>query len=443
MKRLLFNAFSMNCVSHIQHGLWGRSDTRQVEYKSLDPWIELVQILERGKFDALFLADVPGIYDNYNGGPEAALRNAMQVPTNDPAMLIPAMAAVTTDLGLAFTNSILTDHPYTFARKMSTLDHLTNGRVGWNIVTSYLPGAARNLGYDDLPDHDTRYDQADDFMDVVCKLWEQSWEDDAVVRDVEHGIYTDPSKVHTIDHVGPYYTVPGPHICEPSPQRTPVLFQAGTSDRGREFAARHAECAFVTTRGAGVQTIVDDVRARAARYGRQPDDIKFVVAVSPIVGGTEAEARAKEADLRQSLSIEGGLVHMSGTVGVDLGQIDPDQPIGSFDFNRMTGVIKSMAEAEPDKTLTFGDLARRQMSGQWMTGTPEQLADRFERLGQHGADGFNLVYTTTPGTFVDFIDGVVPVLQDRGLMQTEYTPGTLREKLFGSRSRRGQTPKGE
>ncbi len=435
MKRFLFNAFSMNCVSHIQHGMWGRSDTRQVEYKSLDPWIELVQLLERGKFDALFLADVAGIYDTYGGGPDAALRTGMQVPVNDPAMLISAMATVTSDLGLAFTSSVLSEHPYTFARKMSTLDHLTNGRVGWNIVTSYLPGAAVNLGYADLPDHDERYDRADDFMDVVCKLWEQSWEDDAVVCDAEHGVYTDPSKVHTIDHVGPYYSVPGPHICEPSPQRTPLLFQAGTSERGREFAARHAECAFVTSPARGVRHIVDDVRARAVRLGRSPDDIKFLLGVSPIVGGTEAEAKAKENDLRESLSVEGGLVHMSGTVGVDLSEIDPDQPIGSFDFNRMTGVLKTMAETEPDKTQTFGDLARRQMSGQWMTGTPEQLADRFVRLGEAGADGFNLVYSTTPGTFADFIDGVVPVLQERGLMQSEYAPGTLREKVFGRKGR--------
>jgi alkanesulfonate monooxygenase SsuD/methylene tetrahydromethanopterin reductase-like flavin-dependent oxidoreductase (luciferase family) len=192
----------------------------------------------------------------------------------------------------------------------------------------------------------------------------------------------------------------------------------------------------VVAHGRGLRSIVDDVRARAVRYGRQPDDIKFVLAVSPIVGGTEAEARAKESDLRESLSIEGGLVHMSGNLGVDLGEVDPDQPIGSFDFNRVTGIVKSMAEAEPDKTMTFGDLARRQMSGQWMTGTPEQLADRFERLAEHGADGFNLIYTTTPGTFVDFIDGVVPVLQDRGLMQTEYTPGTFRQKLFGTSQRK-------
>ncbi len=430
-KRLVFNAFSMNCVSHIQHGLWGRGDTRQLEYNRLEPWVELAKILEKGCFDALFLADVVGIYDNYDGGPEAAIRNGMQVPVNDPMLLIPAMAAVTEHLGFAFTASVLAEHPYTFARRVSTLDHLTRGRIGWNIVTSYLPGAARNLGYDDLPDHDSRYDLADDYMDVVYKLWESSWEDDAVIRDRDRGVYADPAKVHSIDHVGPYFNVPGPHLCEPSPQRTPVLFQAGTSPRGRDFAARHAEAAFVIAHRRSLAPLVDDVRSRAVGFGRRGNDIRFVVAVSPVVGGTEREAKAKEADLLESLSVEGGLVHMSGNLGVDLAQLDPDRPIEDFDFNRVTGVLQHMAE-DAGRGLTIGDLAKRQMSGQFMTGTPEQIADRMSRLAEAGADGFNLIYSTTPGTFVDFIDGVAPLLQDRGLMQTEYQPGTLRAKLTGS-----------
>lgn len=430
--RIMFNAFSMNCVSHLQHGLWGRSDTRQMEYAQLDPWLELAQILEKGCFDTLFLADVTAIYDNYDGGPEAAIRNAMQVPVNDPMMLVPAMASVTEHLGFAVTSSVLSEHPYNFARRASTLDHLTGGRFGWNIVTSYLPGTARNLGLADLPDHDRRYDLADDYMDVVYKLWETSWDDDAVVRDIERGVYADPSRVHTIDHEGPYFTVPGPHVCEPSPQRTPVLFQAGSSERGRAFAARHAEATFVVAHRAGLTSLVSDVRGRVEASGRRGEDIKFVLAVCPVVGGTEAEARAKAAELTEQLSIEGGLVHMSGNLGVDLGALDPDRPIADLEFNRVTGILRHVAEQEPDKTLTVGDLARRQMSGQFMVGSNEQIADRLERLVAAGADGFNLVYTSTPGSFVDFIDGVAPILQDRGLMQREYQPGTLREKLTGS-----------
>ena len=428
-KRLLFNAFSMNCVSHIHHGLWGREDTRQLEYTSLDAWVDLAKTLEEAKFDSLFLADVVGVYDVYKGGPETSIREAMQIPVNDPTLLIPTMAHATENLGFAYTGSILAEHPFNFARRASTLDHLSNGRVAWNIVTSYLPSAARNLGFDDLPKHDDRYDRGDDYLEVLYKLWEASWEDDAVVRDLERGIYADPAKVHTIDHSGPYYTVPGPHLCEPSPQRTPLLFQAGSSDRGREFAARHAECVFILGTGRG--ELIADLRERAAKHGRRLEDIKICLGVSLVIGGSEAEAHAKANDLQQTLSLDGGLSHMSGHLGVDLGDVDPDRPISEFEFNGVLGFLKSFAAREPDKTLTFGDLARRQLSGNWIVGSDEQIADKLQAFGETGADGFNLVYATTPGTFVDFIEGVAPILKSRGLMQTEYEPGPLRQKIFG------------
>ena len=429
-KRLLFNAFSMNCVSHIHHGLWRRPDTRQLDYASLDPWVELATLLERAKFDTLFLADVSGVYDNYKGSAETAIREAMQIPINDPSLLIPAMAHATEHLGFAFTGSVLAEHPFNFARRASTLDHLTDGRIAWNIVTSYLPSAAQNLGFDDLPRHDDRYDRGDDYLDVLYKLWEGSWEDDAVVRDTGRGIYADPAKVHRIDHDGPYYRVPGPHLCEPSRQRTPLLFQAGSSDRGREFAARHAECIFIV--GSGREKLIADVRARAEKFGRHPDDLKFCLGVSLVIGGTEAEAQAKASELGETLSVEAGLAHMSGHLGADLGAVDLTKPIAEFDFNGVLGFLKSFADQTPDKTLTFGDLARRQMSGQWLVGSAEQIADRLEALAATGLDGFNLVYATTPGTFVDFIEGVAPILKQRGLMQSEYADGALREKLFGS-----------
>ena len=428
-KRLLFNAFSMNCVSHIHHGLWRRADSRQLDYASLDPWVELAQLLERAKFDSLFLADVVGTYDVYKGGPETSIREAMQIPVNDPTLLIPAMAHATEHLGFAYTGSIFAEHPFNFARRASTLDHLSKGRVAWNIVTSYLPNAAQNLGFDDLPAHDDRYARGDDYLEVLYKLWEASWEDDAVLRDVNRGVYADPSKVHRIDHHGPYYDVPGPHLCEPSPQRTPLLFQAGSSDRGREFAARHAECVFIA--GGGRAELIADLRARAARYGRRPEDIKICLAVSLVIGGTESEARAKADDLNEMLSIEGGLSHMSGHLGADLSAFDPAQPIADHEFNGVLGFLKSFAANAPEGGLTFGDLARRQMSGQWIVGSAEQIADKLAAYGQSGVDGFNLVYATTPGTFVDFIEGVAPILKQRGLMQSEYAPGPLRQKIFG------------
>jgi long-chain alkane monooxygenase len=434
-KRLLFNAFAMNCVSHIQHGLWVRDDTRQLEYTSLDTWTELAKVLERGRFDALFLADVIGAYDSYRGGWETSVVEAMQIPANDPMLLIPAMLTATTDLGFAFTSSVLQAHPFTFARQVSTLDHLSGGRVGWNVVTSYLPNAGRNLGFDGLPPHDERYERADEYLDVLYKLWEGSWEDDAVLRDRDRRRYADPAKVHAIDHKGRWYEVEGPHLAEPSPQRTPVLYQAGTSDRGREFAARHAEAIFVVGSRSGpssAASIGADVRARAARYGRAPEDIVVVQGLSPVVGGSEEEARRKEAELKEQLSDDGGLAHMSGNIGIDLGSIDLDRPLHTFESNATQGIIKAMIEAAPDKTRTFRDLVRRQIQSSFLTGSPEQVADALARWGESGVDGFNLVYSTLPGTFVDFVDGVVPVLQSRGLMQREYEPGPLRQKLFGS-----------
>jgi long-chain alkane monooxygenase len=430
-RRMFLNAFSMNCVSHIQQGLWVRDDTRQREYHSLEPWLELARILERGRFDALFLADVTGVYDVYKGGPETALREAVQVPTNDPMLLLPALATVTEHLGLAFTSSVYQAHPFTFARQLSTLDHLTGGRAAWNIVSSYLPNSSANLGLDSLPAHDDRYDRADEYLEVCYKLWEGSWEDDAVVVDREAGIYADSAKVHRIDHHGTHFDVAGPHLCEPSPQRTPLLFQAGTSERGREFCARHAECAFIVSSRKGATKLIADVRSRAERYGRRPTDVRFFQALTPVVGGTEAEARAKADELAEQLSPEAGLVHLAGNVGVDLGSLDLDEPLESFRYEGVQGFVKSLIDSAPPGTRTLGDLARRNMTGQFTVGSPEQVADYMQSFFDAGVDGFNLVYTTTPGTFVDFIDAVVPVLQERGLVQTEYAPGPLRQKLFG------------
>jgi len=431
-RRLRLNAFTMNVVSHIVQGQWTREDTRQREYYSLAPWVELAQILERGRFDAIFFADVIGAYDSYRGNRHASVANAVQFPVNDPSALIPALALVTENLGFAFTLSILQEHPFSFARRASTLDHLTNGRVAWNIVTSYLENAARNLGFDTLPLHDNRYVRGAEYMEVLYKLWEGSWEDDAVVVDRQRGIYADPAKVHTIDHAGEFYDVVGPHLCEPSPQRTPVLFQAGSSEAGREFAARHAEATFIVARSIeGAAANVADVRGRAARYGRDPRDILVFQGLTVITGGTEAEARAKEREVREQLSEEGTLAVVSGWLGVDLSAYDPDEPIGEIRTNAQQGMIKALVEAAPDQTWRFGDLIKT-IANTFIVGSVEQIADELARWQTEAdIDGINLTYTTTPGSFEDFVDGVVPILQERGLAQREYAPGTLREKLIG------------
>ena len=421
----------MNCVSHIQQGMWTREDTRQTEFNSLEPWIELAQIAERGCFDTIFLADVMGLYDNYKGGSETSFREAMQVPVNDPMLLIPAMASVTKHLGFAFTSSVLQAHPFTFARQLSTLDHLTNGRIAWNVVTSYLPNAGHNLGFDGLPPHEERYEIAEEYLEVIYKLLEGSWADNAVVNDRKRRIYVDPGRVRKIHHHGAYFDVAGPHLSAPSTQSTPVLFQAGMSERGREFATRHAECVFVVGSSRSGEAIEADLEKRLRLNGRSRADIKLIGGVAPIVGGTEAEAKTKRKEYEQTLSIEAGLAHISGNIGADLGDIDPDQPLESFETERVQGFIKNLLESAPPGTRTMGDLIKTNLAGAWLSGSVEQVADELERRFNNGIDGFNLTYTVTPGTFIDFVEGVVPILQERGLVQHDYAEGSLRTKLFG------------
>ena len=429
---MVLNAFSMNCVSHIQQGMWTREDTRQVEFGSLDPWIELAKVAEKGCFDTIFLADVIGLYDNYKGNADTSFREAMQVPVNDPMLLIPAMAAVTEHLGFAFTSSILQAHPFTFARQLSTLDHLTDGRVAWNIVTSYLPNAGSNLGFDGLPGHEERYARADEYLEIIYKLLEGSWADDAVVNDRQRRMYVNPDRVRPINHRGPHYDVAGPHLSAPSLQRTPVLFQAGMSETGREFAAQHAECVFVVGSSRSGPAIAADLHQRALSYGRSDSDLMLIGGVAPIVGGTEAEALEKRDEYENDLSIEAGLAHISGNIGADLGDIDPAEPLENFRTEGVQGFVKNLLDSAPPGTRTMGDLVRSNLAGAWLVGSAEQVADELQRRFESGLDGFNLTYTVTPGTFVDFVEGVVPILQERGLVQSEYSTGSLRRKLFGS-----------
>jgi FMN-dependent oxidoreductase (nitrilotriacetate monooxygenase family) len=294
VSRILLNAFDMACVGHQSAGLWRHPHDQGHRYRDLDYWTELAQLLERGGFDALFLADVLGVYDVYGGSRDAAVRQAAQIPVNDPVLAVPAMAAVTERLGFGVTVSLAYEQPYALARRLTTLDHLTKGRVAWNIVTSYLDSAARNLGRGEQIPHDERYELAEEYLQVCYKLWEGSWESDAVVRDAVRGVFTDPAKVHDIEHKGRYFDVPGPFLCEPSPQRTPVLFQAGASPRGSRFAGTHAEAVFVSGPSPAVlRRSVEAVRASAEAAGRDPGAVKVFAMLTAIAGATDAEAIAK------------------------------------------------------------------------------------------------------------------------------------------------------
>ncbi|WP_248765700.1 LLM class flavin-dependent oxidoreductase [Pseudomonas protegens] len=430
-KKILLNAFNMNCVGHINHGLWTHPRDNSTQYKTLEYWTELAQLLERGLFDGLFIADIVGVYDVYQNSVDVPLKESIQLPVNDPLLLVSAMAAVTKNLGFGLTANLTYEAPYLFARRLSTLDHLSRGRVGWNIVTGYLDSAAQAMGLKEQIEHDRRYDQADEYLEVLYKLWEGSWEDDAVLNDREQRIYAQPGKVHKVEHQGEFYQVSGYHLCEPSPQRTPVLFQAGSSDRGLLFAGRHAECVFISGQNkAATKAQVDKVRASAVAAGRNPGDIKVFMGLNVIVSETEELAWKKHAEYRSHASAEAGVAHFSASTGIDFSQYEIDEPIQ---------YVKSNAIQSATKNLQNNDWTRRKLldqhalGGRYFTvvGSPQQVADDLESwIAETGLDGFNLTRIVTPESYVDFIDLVIPELQRRGSYKTAYDDGTLREKLF-------------
>lgn len=433
-KHVLLNAFSMNCIGHIHHGMWTHPLDQSVDFTSLNYWLELAKTLERGLFDGLFIADILGVYDVYQQGIALTARESIQLPVNDPLMLIPAMASVTQHLGFGVTANLSYDAPYPFARRFSTLDHLTGGRIGWNIVTGYLDSAARAMGQTQLVDHDRRYDQADEFLDVSYQLWEGSWEDDAVVADKQRRLYADSSKIHPVRHHGEFYQLEGYHLSSPSPQRTPLLFQAGSSERGSRFAAQHAECTFVsggTLQGTRAQ--VDKLRQAARDQGRQPDDIKVFMGISVIVAPTEAEARSKHQEYLRYASPEAGLAHFSSSVGIDFAQFGLDEPVNSGPTRAIESVSKAFDGWTPRRLLEQHALGGRYTL---IVGSPSQVADQLLTwMDETGIDGFNLTRIVNPQSYIDFIDLVVPELQQRGRYKTAYLPGTFREKLFGHSAR--------
>jgi len=410
---------------------WNHPQSTGFDYLNLDSWVKLAQALEDANFDAFFWADHLGVHDIFRSSYEDAVRNAMQYPVADPMILAATLAASTTNLGFAFSANVIQDHPYVFARRLSTLDHLTRGRIAWNIVTSFQPSAWRNLGHSQMRSHDSRYEQADEYVQVLYKLLEGSWEDDAVVRDLEKAVYADPGKVHPIEHEGQYYKVPGIQTVEPSPQRMPVLFQAGTSTAGREFAANNAEAIFMLPMDpAGARRTIDGIRAQFVECGRRASDALFFVSESVIVGSTEEEAKRKLEEFRAYRHEDFDLIFASSNFGFDLSVVDPDTPIADLEFNAVQGQIRAFADSAPDKNLTLRDMAATLSANLLTVGTPEQIADKFEAWQAAGVNGINLASVGGYLDVYDFIEHVVPVLKKRGLMQKEYAPGTLREKLF-------------
>ena len=365
------------------------------------------------------------------------MRTGSQVPVNDPLLLAPLMSQATRHLCFGVTCAVSYEHPYPFARRMSTLDHLTGGRIAWNSVTGYVDSAARNMGLERQMAHDDRYDYADEYLDVCYKLWESSWEPGVVLRDKAGGVFTDPARVHAIAHQGKEFRVPGIHLCEPSPQRTPVLYQAGATARGKNFAGRHAECVFIS---APTQKVlrqgVQGIRDAARLEGRDPFAIKIFAMFTVIVDETEAGAQRKLDEYRRHVSVEGALTLLSGWTGVDMSGYAPDDAIRYIENDAGRSALESFTRADPDRVWTVREVA------QWVCiggrgpvavgGAPAQVADAMEDwVKQTRIDGFNLTYIVAHDTFRDIADLVVPELQRRGRYKKAYAEGTLREKLFG------------
>ncbi len=441
-RQIHMNAFTQCSICHHSKGQWKHPlDGSSHGYKDVDYWVDLARTLERGCFDTLFLADVHGTYNVYKGGRETAVRHAVQFPSNDPTLVISAMAYATRHLGFACTYSTTYFPPYQAAKVFSTLDHLTRGRIAWNIVTSYLADANANFGLDDQMAHDERYERAEEYMEVVYQLWEHSWEEDAVVRDAVNDVHTDPDRVHQIDYQGRWFSVPGPHMCEPSPQRTPVLYQAGQSGRGVKFAARHAEAVFaiyphLEAARKGVALVRKETRAAK----REPSHVKVFPGITVIVAPSDEEARLKLETCKRYRSPEGALALFCGWVGLDLAAFGDDVNILDMKTDAIQGLVNYFAELDPNRHWTIHDIGELISIGSVMpkiVGSPQTVADELEGwVEESDCDGFNLVPVNQPSGFHDFVDLVVPELQRRGRMRTAYEGETLRELYFGVGNKR-------
>ncbi|WP_020498704.1 LLM class flavin-dependent oxidoreductase [Sciscionella marina] len=429
---LRFSAFVMNTTSHIVHGLWRHPEARQHEFNDLEHWVSLAKTLERGGFDFIFFADVIGLYGDYRGDFRKYAETGLQIPSNDPTVIASAIAYATERIGIALTSSILQQHPFNWARQLSTLDHASNGRIAWNIVTSALANAHRNFGLDDLTPHEQRYRWADEYLEVTYKLWEGSWEDDALVGD-KTGVHALYEKIHKIDHIGERYRVEGPHLVSPSPQRTPVLFQAGSSPTGRAFAARNAEAQFIMTPRTDIaERLIADTRELVAGSGRGPRDLKFFQGLSFVIGSTEQEARRKNAELEEYVDADGMVAHLSGGLGgIDLGRYELDTPLKDVHGEGTQSTLQWVRDSVRGREATVRDLGLLQSRNTRVVGTPERIADRLTAWRAAGIDGVNVINATLPGSYAEFIEHVMPVLVQRGLARPVTETGTARRKLSG------------
>jgi FMN-dependent oxidoreductase (nitrilotriacetate monooxygenase family) len=434
-KQLHLNLFILGVGHH--EGVWRDGTTSPESLYELDFYRGLAQVAEAGKFDSLFLADIPSLAANIRYNPPIGL---------EPITTISSLSAATEKIGLIATVSTTYFEPYNVARLFASLDHLSGGRTGWNIVTTSVPATAYNFGRSPHAEHSVRYARSREFVDVVTRLWD-SWEEDAIILDREAGHYADPEKIHDIDHRGTTFQVKGALNIPRVPQGRPVLVQAGSSEDGKQFAARYAEAIFTSQFTVEeARLFYSDVKSRAERLGRDPEEIKILPGIIPILGSTEEEARGRAQELMDLTRPEAGLAALKTQLGgVDLSDHPLDEPFPDIgEAHEAKGgrqrfeLIVNMARQEH---LTLREVLQRLAGGHGhrvFVGTPEQLADEFELwLATEAADGFNLMPPTLPGSFETFVDEVVPLLQRRGIFREDYSGSTLREH-YGLRQPRNQ-----
>lgn len=422
-------------ASHVahSHAAW-RHPASEPDFFGPDYWHRVGRTLERGLFDFVFFADLLAVPTNFGGDEDEALRRGTQASaTIDPSLVVASIAAVTRNLGVAITKSTTYFHPFELARILASLDHLSRGRAGWNIVTSLSSAEARNFGIEKALDHDLRYDRAQEFVEAAVALWE-SWEPGALVLDKVGGTFADPDKVHAVHHDGQYYKTRGPLPTPRSPQGRPVLFQAGSSPKGKDFAARWADAIFeIDPTPEGRRAYYDDVKSRASNAGRNPEDIRILPSFIPFVGETSSIAREKQAFHNELADPVSGLITLSVHTDHDFSAYDLDAPVEQVEVPGSQGLFDVARRLSERDSLTLREVGKLYAQGVLLpqfVGTASEIADEIEASFTGGeADGFILSAAQSPGTFDDFVDQVVPELQRRKLFRDEYTGSTLRENL--------------
>jgi FMN-dependent oxidoreductase (nitrilotriacetate monooxygenase family) len=433
-RKMHFVGFMIAGPTWHHYGSWRHPESDGLEALNPARYEEIAKILERGKFDGLFFVDFLMLFDSFAGGYQTNLREAGQQCMMEPTQLLAAMARVTSKIGLAATMSTTFYPPFHIARVFGTLDHISNGRAGWNVVTSAMDREAKNYGMNKLLEKDQRYDQADEVLEACFELW-NSWERDAIIGDRENNSYADPNKVHSVNYEGKYVKTSGPLTTPRSPQDRPVIMQAGSSPRGRQFAARWAEIIFTLQNSKShMQSFYKDIKDRVVDNGRQPNECVILPAVDVVIGDTESIAIERAAAINSLASATLGIAELSNALGVDMSKVPLDKPLEDMELTQgCRGILDVMLQGTRSAGLTLGEAgkawANNQMTPQFV-GTPKMIADKLLDLFESECcDGFMLCPSLSPGTYVQFVKTIVPELQRRGVFRKEYRYDTFRENL--------------